>query len=87
MKYDLIIHQAVQTIVKEAKETMYKALVLRIRVHMHLAKLNGAEDEDMPEVIAQAIASASEQLLSVLEDVSETKKASILENEYGKGKK
>ena len=61
------------------KSLFASSLVLRVKVHIALAKLNGAENEDLPKVIQTAIASGCDEFLRALDKMSEREKANDIE--------
>ena len=62
-------------------DSYLRALLLRCQVHALLAERNGAEPEDMPEVIAHAIESQQPIVQRFLDEVGELKKAEALKGE------
>ena len=56
-------------------DSYMKAMILRCNVHQRMALLNGAELEDIAEVIARAIESAQPITKDFLDKISEMDKA------------
>jgi len=65
-------------IVSLLMESYLSAMILRIDVHRCLAIDNGAEAEDLPAVVANAIESAGPVVANFLDDLGEVRKAKKL---------
>lgn len=64
-----------EPIAEIVKETYIKAMLLRINVYERVARDNGAELEDIPEVIAQAIESANPAVQAWMDEIGQVKRA------------
>ena len=67
-----------EPIAEITKQTYIKAMILRIDVFKCLAVDNGAELEDIPDVVAQAIASAQPIVQKFLDELGEIDRAQKL---------
>ena len=65
-------------IVSLLMQSYLSAMILRIDVHRCLAIDNGAEPEDLPAVVANAIESAEPVVAQFLDDLGEVRKAKKL---------
>jgi len=59
-------------------KTWMVAMQLRMKVHMELALSNGCEDEDLPEVIARAIETATPITAKYMDELGEVTKANAI---------
>jgi len=59
----------------ELSKCMVDAIALRIEWHLMIAKQHGAEDEDIPEIINGAMASARDLTLDFINKLSERENA------------
>ncbi len=55
----------------ELGKCLSDAIALRIEWHLMIAKQNGAEDEDIPEIINRALESARDITLKCINELSE----------------
>lgn len=76
------LRKAIDPIATEIRNNFLEAMVLRVDVHIELALSNGAEDEDIPEVIANAIETAVGITTEWFAKLGELDKA----NAFAKGK-
>lgn len=72
------LRDSVEPIANEIKKTWIKAIVLRVKVHLSLAISNGAEPEDLGEVMARAIESAQPITQKFFDDIGEVDKANAI---------
>lgn len=75
MDTDKIIAKEAAEIAAALSRTFINALQLRVKVHVTLAMQNGAEEEDLPEIISDAIVSGCELSRRSMIIISEEKKA------------
>lgn len=68
---------------EQVKQAFISAMVLRMKVHIRLARDNGAEDEDIPEVINRCFQTGADSLLIEMQKLAESQKAdTIIRNDY-----
>lgn len=73
------LRASLQPLSEIVRTTFVEAMLLRIKVHVVVASNNGAELEDVQEIVAQAIASGSNMTSQFLDDLSEVEKSRVIE--------
>lgn len=78
---------ALQNAISSMNESVIGAfnssMILRVEVHIRLALMNGAEDEDIPKVMEQAISTGYESLLESMKELSCSEQAkTIVKNRF-----
>ena len=73
-----LLREMIQPIASQVTELFIKALILRCNVHQQLALMNGAEPEDMGEVVSLAIESSVEVTKQWMDDIGEMKMANAI---------
>ena len=72
---EALLRAKMQPVAEEVGKLFVDAMCLRVRYHLVIAEDNGAEPEDIPEVIANAVDSGSEALRLALDKISERQNA------------
>lgn len=69
------MRQALEPIANAFRESFISSMILRLHVHIQLARNNGAEPEDMDNVMTNAIESSAAISERFLAELSEARKA------------
>ena len=75
MTVDDLINQTVAAVLPSIAIALDGAFKLRVKVHLNLANSNGAEIEDIPDVVVKAVASGCDDLYVALRRISEHERA------------
>jgi hypothetical protein len=70
-----LLREKMQPVAVECGRLFIDAMILRVRYHLVTAEEHGAEPEDAPQIIADAVDSGSEALRLALDKISERKNA------------
>lgn len=70
-----LLRERMRPIAKEVGQLFIDAMVLRVSWHLVTAEEHGAEPEDAPKIIADAIDSGAEGLRLALDKISERENA------------
>lgn len=74
----LVLRERLAVMGNEVRETYLQAMINRIDVHLILADQNGAEAEDIPDIVTQAITSALPIVSRFMAELGEVDKAKLL---------
>ena len=70
-----ILREKMQPVADDVGRLFIDSMCLRVRYHLVIAEENGAEAEDAPKIIANAIDTGAEAMREALEIISERKNA------------
>lgn len=82
-KCEAALRERLQTLVDTMSESLLNAIVLRVDVHLELAFGEGAEDEDIGDIIEQALESMLPITKKFLDVLGEVEKANAISKSKG----
>lgn len=69
------LKKVMEPLAEEVKQTFIKAIGLRVDLHMALAMENGAEIDDIPEIVIHAVDTATPITTAYFDKLGEVEKA------------